>query len=400
MAVLGRDGSDYFDLKMAASKPPKKNSSKNKSTRNDENQEEKQQALLLQEPAEEFHDELVTTPAREENKQQPRRKKKVGRSWWKKGLDFFSSSNKDNDDNDNELGGDEYANMEHSEEVLSPQHHRSYDEEEPPVYYQEHESPRRSTTATMHRSLLRNLPLPATKEEDIQRDCSFLYRPVSENLTLSHPARRRPSPSRRSRGLRDVLDRPPRGVSTLYRDAQDILSPPAMANFQAKYQQLNQEFEFDDHDRYEDYNDYIAPQDLTLEEGQQQRERHTLVTDTATQSSLFVQHETTGRVELRLPRDHVRLMVDPNMEPGILSVVQCRHPEDPPQTLEYCLTVPPNLYQRVVSEMTHYSNHWSTGAGLESSFYASEHMDIKVAIAVLFLVFLMLGIQTLIWPVD
>jgi len=281
----------------------------------------------------------------------------------------------------------------------------------------------KSIGGKMHDSILRNLPLPSSREDQIQQDCSFLYRPVEEQ----NPQRSNPltSPSQQQHrptgGLRAVFDHPPAGMSTLYRDAQDVVAPPAiMARYHARYHQLNQEYEpRDDHDRFADYNDYaVTPvHELTLEE-QTQPQRHggrghgrqsSFVTDTATQSSLFYE-QANGRVVMQLPRDHVRLLVADssfgNMEPGILSVIQCRGPDDPPtERLEYCLTVPTNLYQQVVSEMTHYSHHifgsgGHGGGGLDSSFYASDHADIRVAMAIMAVILTTLGIITLVFDLN
>jgi hypothetical protein len=275
------------------------------------------------------------------------------------------------------------------------------------------------TPGKMHKSLLRNLPLPATKEDQIQQDCSFLYRPVQEDNHHSPQRKNNNHKNKNNHRLRAVVELPPNGVSTLYRDAQDVLAPPDVAQYQARFQQLNQEYARQERDRFENYNDYDIDNNNIAHELALEEQRHTshVVTSGTLQSSLFFQNASNGRVAMRLPRDHVHLLVAaPHdspfpLEPGILSVIQCRHPDDPPsKQLEYCLTVPPNLYQRVVSEMNQYNNHGGgvvnhhhhrhVGGGLDSSFYASDHADIRVAVGILVIIMAILGINTLVFGLN
>lgn len=179
-----------------------------------------------------------------------------------------------------------------------------------------------------------------------------------------------------------------------------------MAEYKAKYQQLNQDFEpshhYDD-DRFADYEDFsLAPHDLTLEEQAANPNPHNnlaVITQTVAQSSLFYEDESNGRILLTLPRDRVRLLVAGELESGILSVVQCRRPEDPPTNqLEYCLTVPTNLYQKVVSEMRHVKanhnqHHHIVGSG-------NDHADIRWAVGIMVVILIILGINTLVFGLD
>ena len=316
--------------------------------------------------------------------------------------------------------------------------------EEQTVYYhrmsgQQRQKSNRNAAISQHESILRNLPLPSTREDEIQQECSFLYRPAEEENE------RNKNKNRARRALRTVLPPHMMGSSSssnnsateiLYRDAQDVLSPPDMALFQAKYQQLNQAYDVPQEDRFErNYNDYaVTPIDeddrheLTLEEQQEQPRRPnavhqrqpSYVTDVTTQSSLF--YQVNGRVMLRLPRDRVHLLVADEaagIEPGILSVIQTRpppqedlelgnpllpqqlQPKQPPFfQLEYCLTVPPNLYQRVLNDMTQCATS-STAcqdahhSGGDLHFYAHEHASIWVAVGIIVFVLVLLGIITL-----
>jgi len=53
-----------------------------------------------------------------------------------------------------------------------------------------------------------------------------------------------------------------------------------------------------------------------------------IVSDSLRQSSLLYIHAESGMVQLRLPTDNVRLLMDPHLEPGILSVERVRVGED------------------------------------------------------------------------
>ena len=478
MMVLGKDSSDYRDMLLLKS-------------HGDDSSNDKKQALLadgtsrdapttdkdVEEPPttpsifhktpttmsnaaarrqDNFDDEHSTN-----NSQKPAASKVS--QWWGS---LWTSSNSNNNDNNT----DDYANMEQGQassgRVAPARLLQEDDEEEGATVYfqpQQRKRPRQTTATSLHQSMLRKLPLPATKEDQIQQDCSFLYRSVEEDHSgVNHRQHR--TGTTRNRSLRAVLD-PPLASSrfgdsttpintttTLYsRDVHDVLSVPDVSQFQAKYQQLNQTLEpvytqdrYDSYDEQTDnYNDYAvlpaAPADLTLEEQQQQSRpsaigrhdrQHSYVTDVTSQSSMF--YQVNGRVLLRLPRDSVRLMVaDPTvMEAGILSVIQTRpaamgsEENDGAAThadlttvknlprLEYCLTVPPNLYQQVVSDMQQCatrpgnhrhasSSHDSTsGGGIDLHFYASEHADIKIAIGIMAVIMFILGINTLVFDLS
>ena len=53
-----------------------------------------------------------------------------------------------------------------------------------------------------------------------------------------------------------------------------------------------------------------------------------IVSDSLRQSSLLYIHAESGMVQLRLPTDSVRLLMDPHLEPGILSVERVRVGKD------------------------------------------------------------------------
>jgi hypothetical protein len=91
-----------------------------------------------------------------------------------------------------------------------------------------------------------------------------------------------------------------------------------------------------------------------------QAQRRRMRSDLVELSSLYFLHH--GRLVLRVPTDHVRLLADPDVEPGIVAVEQRRVVRDEEtngygdvclEPLHYVLTVPEDLYQRVVSDMSY-----------------------------------------------
>jgi hypothetical protein len=126
-------------------------------------------------------------------------------------------------------------------------------------------------------------------------------------------------------------------------------------------------------------------------------------------SSLF--YEQDGRLLMRLPRDQVRLVMDHDLEAGIVAVEQWRKQEIPlgqkveeqsvfEQTprLRYVLTVPDDLYRRIVSEMS--DSLVPPYLGFFKCCSETERADIRLAIAVLFVVFVLLFISTLVYKEE
>uniref|UniRef100_A0A7S2MG41 Uncharacterized protein n=1 Tax=Helicotheca tamesis TaxID=374047 RepID=A0A7S2MG41_9STRA len=103
--------------------------------------------------------------------------------------------------------------------------------------------------------------------------------------------------------------------------------------------------------------------------------------------------------------DYVRLVMDPFLEPGILSVEHPRsashyNPSRPLEPLRYVLTVDEHLYRRVVREI---DQSQATPCGLYYCCHDdtdSNRASISVAVLLLALVFLFLLVNTLIWPLD
>lgn len=189
------------------------------------------------------------------------------------------------------------------------------------------------------------VPSSQTAEELLQQDCAFFYQGMESPNGGS---------GRRMQRLR-ALTRPRSQLNQQpfeYRDAVDVLAPPVLAHYRARYQQLNQDGGFDEEEHL--HHDL----ELTTDDGIMLTRNNTM-TSTVENSSLF--YSLHGRVLMALPRDQVRLVMDDDLEAGILSVEQWRKDEKsevpkvavgdrPP--LRYVLTVQDDLYRRIVSEMS------------------------------------------------
>lgn len=106
---------------------------------------------------------------------------------------------------------------------------------------------------------------------------------------------------------------------------------------------------------------------------------------------------------LRLPQDHVQLIMDSDLEVGRLSVKQWRKEEEEEEQQEqldsnnnkqqqqqqrpplyYVLTVPEDLYRQVVGDMSHAVMHPFCNVGRCCNDH--EHVDIGVAVCIMAIV--------------
>jgi hypothetical protein len=329
-----------------------------------------------------------------------------------------------------------------------------------------------------------------TAEDALERNCSFFYRQEEDdqlqqqgescdNDRLEINPSVSPRRSRhRFRTLRRQQDDPfhPRHAF-LYQDAVDVLSPSVLQEYKTRYKQLNQaevvldndyaEDPFED-DAVDDMNHHhdrrttaamiaaLSSHALQLEEHDHDTVYTSMTTtsirtaastsnngsssivrsDTAFHSSLCYLHH--GRLLMRLPNDQVRLVMDPDLEAGILSVEQWRReekksssanmsqkqrgdfsstetieeqePEELPP-LRYVLTVPMDLYQKLVKEMSHgitsRSSTSSSTCWLSAAFlscfrcniqykHGDEKMDIRIAVWILATVLIVLFVNTVV----
>ncbi|KAL3897194.1 MAG: hypothetical protein SGARI_006977 [Bacillariaceae sp.] len=249
---------------------------------------------------------------------------------------------------------------------------------------------------------------------------------------------------------------------------QRVMTSRDGALFMNKYDQLNQDMVFGDSDEeYDDdeHNYRNHRNDLFLDEEVEFGSSPTgsyhehnpgptnnVVTDGLRTSSLF--YEQDGRVLMKLPRDQVRLIMDPDLGAGILSVEQWRTREDMEQEyaavqeqletgavavvageqgidplmtkgggqqpaedvqsqettkvvgvlsnmheLNYVMTVPEDLYQRVVSEISAeaFPPYWGF---FKCCNQDQERADIKLAVVILAFVMFLLLLGSIEWPTD
>jgi hypothetical protein len=271
----------------------------------------------------------------------------------------------------------------------------------------------------------------------------------SDGLELpSAPPFASSSSSSTSPSFRTLLYDPDRTSELGYRDLSSVhvsLAPPVLSRFRAKYELLNQPIsrpsrgrratstrlyhfynldgvdehddencnDDDDDDLSEGGNDFYVSEndnvagggggyDLELCEntGPLSKARRT---DSASLSSLLYRNDR-GRVALRLPSDQVRLVMDPDLQPGILSVEQWRKCEQEYSdeatrpTLLYVLTVQEDLYRKILGELS--DSVTNPYCGVSKCCSEKEFVDIRVAVVIVGFMLSVLLLLTFVWPVS
>jgi hypothetical protein len=98
---------------------------------------------------------------------------------------------------------------------------------------------------------------------------------------------------------------------------------------------------------------------------------------------------------MKLPKDKVRLVMDPELgQAGILSSCSTKNAHDF-SDISYILTVPPDIYQKVVLELAH--SHTTI---LSACFASEDKLSIQVAIGLLSVILVLLFINVIIYPGD
>lgn len=338
-------------------------------------------------------------------------------SWWKRGLDTLRKVASNDDDDEKRPSG-----------IANDETHYKPLEESSPRFLKgdgpERTRPLRSSPKILTESLLDQNgneafgaldPLSGgvagsvggkrtSQEDELQKDCSFFYKAYDEDYENNHnnltQGMRRPT-----RGRFRALRQEEHQHAFSYQDAVDILTPSFVQQYKSRYQQLNQV----------DPSPLFVPDehDLVLSESEQNlvQIQRIVKADTTVNSTIFYEHHD-GRVLMRLPMDAVRLVMDPDLEAGVLSVEQWRREEEdesgvptlreqenksleelPP--LRYVLTVSPDLYRKVVSEMS--DSLTSPYCGISKCCSDNEKADIRIALVILIVVMFVLMINTLYW---
>lgn len=150
-----------------------------------------------------------------------------------------------------------------------------------------------------------------------------------------------------------------------YSDALETIPAPVLHRYRTRYAQLNQDILLRDDGENEDVD---FPDDLQLTNNDDIASFSTIP-----QSSLV--YEADGKRLMRLPRDRVRLLMDPELEPGILSMEQGTEEE------AYVLTVDDDLYRKIVMEMS-------------PRYFQETKLDIRFAFIVLVIILLILFVNT------
>ena len=398
---------------------------------------QQKQQLLEEHQKQQQHQSTTPSPSREMS-EQGEIVQDVDPSWWKRGVQrlLTRSNNNDTETRRNDAPGDVeelgyaslndgYGNVDSASPSRTPQ-------DDPPPSHSNTSSPSRAfvaasslvstpkrktrgTNGSLRTSLLQeaqqpsppadalrrgggdsslslssslsNMPPSRSPEDSIHEDCSFFFRD-EDAAEEAHGARKA------KRGFRALRQHEHR-TDFSYKDAVDVLAPTFLNQYKTRYEQLNQDFDEVD----------AGPSNpclgLEADDANSEVPSEIVRTQTAIHSSLFYQHQ--GRVLMRLPVDHVRLFMDPDLEAGVLSVEQCRAAEtdnqykegdDRPQ-LRYVMTVDDNLYKRIVTEMS--DSLVKPYCGIGRCGNGKEKADIWIACAILVVVLTVFFINVLIW---
>ena len=175
-----------------------------------------------------------------------------------------------------------------------------------------------------------------------------------------------------------------------YRDAVAVVPPAVLQSFRNRYAALNYEcVVHDDHDTIEyDLELQASTADHDDDDGAPQSSSRRTLSDFSTVSQSALVYEADGKRLMRLPRDQVRLVMDPDLDPGILAAVVDSNAaqEETKEALEYVLTVDDDLYRRMVAEMATEQFVCVTEAGF---------CDIRIALGVLSVIFVVLFVNSL-----
>ena len=226
---------------------------------------------------------------------------------------------------------------------------------------------------------------PPAKEEAVRNDCSFFYQDLEEH------------PSAMTTRSTTALGSPTTLSGSAYYNPLMSTPPRHRAAYRARFQQLNEEWRRHS-DIYDDDNElWLHDEDDAVAAAVLDQSTTLSVSNVLHSSLCWAQG---GRILMTLPKDKVRLLMDDDLEPGILSVERAdtnHNNNNNKDELMYVLTVDENLYRRVIGEI---SDATSSRFGLHQFCIDEGRVDISVAVMCLVLVLLILLINTIIWPGD
>lgn len=262
-----------------------------------------------------------------------------------------------------------------------------------------------------------------TIEDRLKQNCSFFYQGMDDHSGSSSRNQRRLQ--YRPEGTRFVSL-----TSSLNQSMPRFMSSLEASRFRTRYEKLNNAIVSADNDDliFDEYQGRQGRQNSTVNNVVDFSNTATASQNTGKLSTLFF--EQNGRLLMKLPRDQIRLIMDQDLEPGIISVEQWRKVDrnhfDPMETAEdvqdarmaileddaavvnntsqlpplrYVMTVPDDLYRRVVAEMSYalLPPCW----GFFNCCNATDgKADIKIALVILAVILLFMFISTMVWPTN
>jgi hypothetical protein len=213
-----------------------------------------------------------------------------------------------------------------------------------------------------------------------------------------------------------------------YFQAPSSAADTELKRYRERFEDLNKDAKCFELDRLLLDNDLQLDHTEDVETNELQRDARSSILHTAQTSSLYYEVEGGGMTLLCLPRDHVRLTMDPELQTGTLAVEQWRredetryevplsqrpscsfcpnckkeftfgrdfsiHPD-----LRYTLVVNDDLYRNLMSELS--SHLTEPYCGINRWCLDDEKVDIRVAIGFLIIVFSLMFATTIVWPTQ
>lgn len=212
-----------------------------------------------------------------------------------------------------------------------------------------------------------------------------------------------------------------------YFQAPSTVVDPELKRYREKFDDLNKDVKYLKRDRLLECDLHLSSNE-DLDENDTHEGTRNSILRTAQTSSLFYEVEEGGMTLLCLPRDHVRLAMDPELQTGTLAVEQWRRADESGQEiswpqrrscsfcpgckkeftfgrdfsihpdLRYTLVVNDDLYRNLISELS--SHCTEPYCGVNRWCLEDEKVDIRVAIGFLLIVFSLMFATTIVLPTQ